>query len=383
MLPVRRPRTARLGFTLLELTFVLVALVLLMALLLPAIDGARNAARRSACSNNLRQLGIALHHYQVLQGRFPPGITSHGEGFRQYTGDASTGGVTGLTLLLPFLEQSPLYDRYDFSAAPHSEANGPLIGTVVDVYVCPSNPDGSETVIPARDDLYEMAGTDYVFNAGGNAFLTTLSPLRPDPAFPREYQLTSGPFNVNFGASLAEITDGSSSTLLMGEGAWGVTWSLGVPRYGGGGVSGGEAWLGIAQGWAMGWLGNERGGTGSVFAVTAHDAWMPRPGHLPLPTNGTQRWLPHPPVIGPCAVRGTLFPRSYYDGIESTEAGGLPPLPELSVSPFRGPHQRGINFLFADGHVDYLDENIDEEEYVALSTPWGSEIARARGTRGW
>ncbi len=107
---------ARLGFTLVELLVVIAIIGILIALLLPAVQAAREAARRSQCTNNMKQLGLALHNYHDTHQVFPPGgleygCSSAGPNYEQP--GKLVKNLNGLVLLLPYLEQMPLYDKYD------------------------------------------------------------------------------------------------------------------------------------------------------------------------------------------------------------------------------------------------------------------------------
>src|SRR5690606_35651696 len=116
-------RRARSGFTLVELLVVIAIIGVLVALLLPAVQQAREAARRMQCSNNLKQMGLALHNYHDTYGSFPPRATgtTHGP-----NGDSHNNGrLNGLIPLLPFLEQGAMYDRIatgDGTRAPFGPA---------------------------------------------------------------------------------------------------------------------------------------------------------------------------------------------------------------------------------------------------------------------
>ena len=126
----------RRGFTLVELLVVIAIIGILIALLLPAVQAAREAARRMQCSNNLKQIGLALHNYHTTNKAFPPGafwVCPEGELWR--------GSI--LIRLLPYIEQQPLYDQFDFTVPTdgQTEANTGtlLVANIVPPYVCPSD----------------------------------------------------------------------------------------------------------------------------------------------------------------------------------------------------------------------------------------------------
>ncbi|EAQ78053.1 DUF1559 family PulG-like putative transporter, partial [Blastopirellula marina] len=118
MLDVRSPRRRRAdGFTLVELLVVIAIIGVLIALLLPAVQQAREAARRMSCSNNLKQLGLALHNYHDTHLVFPYGRSAAAEGSGLGgTSPQTYRSQTGLTALLPFIEKQALYNTIDFSA---------------------------------------------------------------------------------------------------------------------------------------------------------------------------------------------------------------------------------------------------------------------------
>jgi prepilin-type N-terminal cleavage/methylation domain-containing protein len=117
----------RSGFTLIELLVVIAIMSRLFSLLLPAVQQAREAARRVQCKNNLKQIGVALHNYHDAHGKFPPGfIRDHGSAWS--------------AMILPELDQSPLYNTISWGSKWSSGDNEAACGTVVSVFRCPSAP---------------------------------------------------------------------------------------------------------------------------------------------------------------------------------------------------------------------------------------------------
>lgn len=129
------------GFSLVELLVVISIVALLLALLLPAVQASRDAARRTQCQNNLRQIGIALHAHHASQGHFPVG----GLEWRPLP-TSKQRQLAWSAFLLPYLEQEPLYESLDLSTAFDSPENARGAATLLSVYVCPSSRRGARLV---------------------------------------------------------------------------------------------------------------------------------------------------------------------------------------------------------------------------------------------
>jgi prepilin-type N-terminal cleavage/methylation domain-containing protein len=155
-------KTRRRGFTLIELLVVIAIIAILIALLLPAVQQAREAARRTQCKNNLKQLGLALHNYHDAHSCFPPAGFAFGPtGYDYFTGGTTPAiprqaNVSGLVMLLPYLDQAPLYNQWNFQHAAswsyvygsytaatvlgNPDVNAPISKTKLAVFKCPSDP---------------------------------------------------------------------------------------------------------------------------------------------------------------------------------------------------------------------------------------------------
>src|SRR6186997_3052806 len=147
--PLRtRARRHRRGFTLIELLVVIAIIAILIGLLLPAVQKIREAANRMKCSNNLKQIGLALHNYETQNGFFPPGATTTSTSVaatetRRKLGLTAAVNHSWSVFLLPYLEQDNLYRKYDFKQHWYATVNAPVNSTPLSVMVCPTTPGGA------------------------------------------------------------------------------------------------------------------------------------------------------------------------------------------------------------------------------------------------
>ena len=222
----------RIGFTLIELLVVIAIIAVLVALLLPAVQQAREAARRSQCKNNLKQAGLALHNYHETAGRFPAALIGSGRAGAGALGITPvTVNTTGWVLLLPQLDQQPMYNMYNFSVpssisdptgkplaggATTSNANQLVYSTNMPALVCPSDttPGPLMTVDPNnKADYYERNGvrrSNYLFATGNYTDYSSGWSVNSG-------DIHRGAFGNDNAASLADIKDGTSNTILVGE----------------------------------------------------------------------------------------------------------------------------------------------------------------------
>ncbi|APW61924.1 DUF1559 domain-containing protein [Paludisphaera borealis] len=203
-------RHVRHGFTLIELLVVIAIIAVLIALLLPAVQSAREAARRSQCTNNLKQIGLALHNYHTATNTFPPGASKNP---KDWPGDSdliwSSWSAHGL--LLPYLEQQTLYSAANFSwgVNPYGDPcyyiNSTVVNTVVSGFNCPSD---ANSLKPNLNNYFASVGTTTDFMAadcwGG------INPnCRPTGS--------TGMFAYFLSYGLRDATDGSSNTIAFSE----------------------------------------------------------------------------------------------------------------------------------------------------------------------
>lgn len=322
------------GFTLIELLVVIAIIAVLIALLVPAVQKVREAANRTKCSNNLHQLGIALHHFHDNFGHFPPSSVVLAAGqTATVDGRVLTGNHGWVVFILPYVEQGNLAQQYNWSL-PWDSSNAQqrsVVGTDLKVGQCPSAK-ANRRAGPQND----LACGDYApvssYAAGLGQVLFTPAPVDNDRfGIMRQAGTDTGATAPRFVmARMAEITDGTTQTLLLVEDAGrNELWHFG--RFAASGTSAGGAWLGD----------------------NTHIA----------PFEGTQRG----PASGPAAV------------INSASAGWTGTC-TINCSNDREPyafHTSGTNALFADASVTFLRESVDIRIFCRLISKQGAEVVPA------
>jgi prepilin-type N-terminal cleavage/methylation domain-containing protein len=211
----------RTGFTLVELLVVIAIIGILVALLLPAVQAAREAARRMSCTNNLKQIGLALHMYHDTHKKLPAGW----RGFDPDTGDPFWFGLPGWSWsasILPFLEQSNVEDNLVHYELPITDPLNEAARTLeLKVFRCPSDTgdmtfdllDGGPSVGPGVSFPIKMATGNYIGVFGTIDFHHVCHPALPD----FNGCIGNGTFTLNRQFRFADITDGLSNTLVAGE----------------------------------------------------------------------------------------------------------------------------------------------------------------------
>lgn len=189
----------RKAFTLIELLVVIAIIAVLIALLLPAVQQAREAARRSQCKNSLKQLGLALHSYHDTYRTLPPGA------IQSFSG-SGLNEATWITMCLPYIDQAPLYAMANFSSTfGGSGPNNVIISQSIPTMLCPSDNEVG-LALPGQPG---WARGNYAANSGIGAFISTEN---PNPA-----GRISGPFTMNSKVRLSDFIDGTSNTIMVAE----------------------------------------------------------------------------------------------------------------------------------------------------------------------
>lgn len=186
-LAIRNQKSA--GFTLVELLVVITIIGILIALLLPAVQAAREAARRLQCSNNLKQISLAMLSYESTYGRLPVGVRWMPEPLS-----------TAFIALLPYVEQQALYEMYDYRVRNYS--NPQVISQQVPAYLCPSDTASGRRLF----EMVHWGRSNYAVCFGSDTMTESPTDLTTD-----------GAFEIGLGRSLSDIKDGTANTVILSE----------------------------------------------------------------------------------------------------------------------------------------------------------------------
>jgi prepilin-type N-terminal cleavage/methylation domain-containing protein/prepilin-type processing-associated H-X9-DG protein len=348
---VTSPRSGKHGFTLIELLVVVAIIGVLIALLLPAVQQAREAARKAQCANNLKQIGLALNNYHDAYNIFPLGNELYTQSPAHFTLS------NAFYQLLPYIEQTQMYEGVNFALGSlYWSCNHTAMDRVVATYLCPSD---QPNTFPLYGEPSNSPGS-YAMNMGTVPVNIWYHGLDDQWGYPL-FVPGNGMFTVIAGTTggmtigqpqrrIKSVTDGTSKTFAFGEQSRFIgqqdpfvnTWQQ-------------AAWMGVVDPWVSQTV-------GFAFAVPRINA---------PPSDSFQ--------VPPCISR-----RAPCDGWLEGAGPSTPGYPQNSMDGksllgefgFRSLHPGGINVVMVDGSVQFVTTTVDKFVYGALSTPAGGETCQ-------
>jgi prepilin-type N-terminal cleavage/methylation domain-containing protein/prepilin-type processing-associated H-X9-DG protein len=359
----------RRGFTLIELLVVIAIIAVLIALLLPAVQSAREAARRSQCTNNLKQIGLGMHNYHTTSGTFPPGGVYTASYSNKYS--AGWGSWNAQSLMLGYLEQMPLYNASNFSwcvgFGPGFAFNSTVSASILNVFICPS--DGLSPMSISKGSLSCWQWTGETNNYMASLGTTT--------AYGGLNSQTTGPFTQGgWVYGLQNIPDGSSNTIAFGESLIGdatiqtVKWRDGPTFAAPGAVGNGWGLMDISsapgsalynavikdlQGCSLGMQnGNNPGATGTQNQKGFR--WSQSDGGFGLFNT----------VVPPTSSQYPFAWCKYGQGNSNASDG--------EYQNATSNHPGGCNFLFCDGSVRFVKSTVAMTTYWAIGTRQNGDV---------
>ncbi len=329
-------RFARRAFTLIELLVVIAIIAVLIALLLPAVQQAREAARRTQCKNNLKQFGLAMHNYHDVSNTFPLAGYFNANSTAQFCCPPARNGfewqdLSAHVMLLPYIDQANIYNQFNFSAIQNSGPNDVPGVNKIPAFRCPSDP-GTPTVGP---------GLNYPVCMGANAQYNGCS-----------ISDQNGVCNFQRRVRIGDISDGTSNTIVMSEflisgpsaGKSNVICNTANPTAASGTYT---TWSGFTQAYVNAW-----GDAGLVNAGTPANITQDRVG---------QYW--HLGAGGYSAFNTLLTPNSTYYNVDP---GLFSNSWSTSMIAARSKHTGGVHVLLADGSVRFVGDSIDWTTWTNL-----------------
>ena len=307
------PRHHRRGFTLIELLVVIAIIAILIALLLPAVQQAREAARRSTCKNSLKQIGLALYNYHDTHGTYPPGYIARGVVNSDPASSETGSGFAWGVMLLPFLDQAPLYNQLNLNLDATVSPNIDLADQVVPIFRCPSDTNQGVFSVTDGSNTYQLSSANYVGVFGYGSL--TMTPGNP---------AQKGILYRNSNVRVRDVIDGTSNTIVAGERS------------------------------------HQHQFVGAASFIEADSTWY---AAIPNATRPAGMMSMPSMTEGPASL---ILGHVGQPAMMSMMAMHHPPNTTNHIANFSSKHEGGAHFLLGDGAVRFLSENMSYEIFQRL-----------------
>jgi prepilin-type N-terminal cleavage/methylation domain-containing protein/prepilin-type processing-associated H-X9-DG protein len=376
----------RRGFTLIELLVVIAIIAVLIALLLPAVQAAREAARRAQCTNNLKQIGLAMHNYHQTNDKFPPGMSQSASAANYAGGYAGWGEWSAQAMMLPYMEQSPVYSSINFSFnmiwGTGAATNLTAQTRVINSFCCPSDTQVAFGGSPSMSvTMFNSWGQNAAWAPNINSYKASLGTTTSVYGWQTGYlSCQPDPFNLNGGTQCAsnttglftcwncygirDVTDGTSNTVAFAESLVGDATNV-LPTHRNNSVMGvtGAAAVEAFDASALNWQ------TVIMPAIQACTLAY-KSGTNVTGENGI-RW-----GYGAAGISmfQTVVPPNGAPWNSCQDQCGGCQLNYTQFSNAQSNHPGGVNVLFGDGSVKFIKDSINPQTWMALGTRANGEV---------